>query len=182
MTEEEFRRFHSATAVALRAYLARTSGDEALADDIVQSAYVRFLRTRERPCDFSAQRVYLFRTALNLLRDEYRRARSEDRRTRTASAAGTLTCAADLGGSRHSAVATPGLSIETRLEVRRALDEVTSRDRELLWLAYVTGMTHREIAAILDVGEASVRVLLLRARRRLALVLQAHGVGPEDMA
>jgi DNA-directed RNA polymerase specialized sigma24 family protein len=43
-------------------------------------------------------------------------------------------------------------------------------------------MTHREIAAILDVGEASVRVLQLRARRRLALVLQAHGVGPEDMA
>lgn len=180
MTEAEFRRFHAATAAPLRAYLSRTSGDDALADDVMQSAYVRFLRARERPRDFAAQRVYLFRIAVNLLRDEYRRAAGDERRTRTAVDAGNIRCADDAhdataNGSAH------GISTETRLDVRRAFDEVSPRDRELLWLAYVVGMSHREIAGVLGVAEASIRVLLLRARRRLEAVLRAHDIGPEDL-
>lgn len=61
--------------------------------------------------------------------------------------------------------------------MQRALGELKERDQQLLWLAYVEGMSHREIAGIIEVNEKSVRVLLLRARERMGKVLAAHGIG-----
>jgi DNA-directed RNA polymerase specialized sigma24 family protein len=49
----------------------------------------------------------------------------------------------------------------------------------LLWLAYVEGFDHREIAAAKGVAEKSVRVLLFRARKALAAILSRAGLGPE---
>ena len=75
-----------------------------------------------------------------------------------------------------------GLTCESRIDVRRAFDALGARDRELLWLAYVTGLSHREIAKVARVGESSVRVLLYRARSRFSKVLDGRGIGPEDLA
>jgi len=41
----------------------------------------------------------------------------------------------------------------------------------MLWLAYVEQASHREIASALAVKEGSVRVLLSRARQKLAVAL-----------
>ena len=79
MTDGEFERFHAETAGPLHAYLARVGGSESLADDLVQSAYVKFLGARRQPKDPQARRVYLFRIARNLLRDEFRRQAKERR-------------------------------------------------------------------------------------------------------
>ena len=49
----------------------------------------------------------------------------------------------------------------------------------LLWLAYVEGFDHREIALALRVNQKSVRVLLFRARKKLAGILTSQGIGPE---
>ena len=49
------------------------------------------------------------------------------------------------------------------------------RDRSLLWLAYVEGCSHREIAEVMGIKPASVKVLLSRARERLAPMLQRGG-------
>lgn len=51
-----------------------------------------------------------------------------------------------------------------------------SRDRALLWLAYVEGESHEEIASSLGVGRRGVKVMLFRARRRLRDLLQARGL------
>ena len=49
------------------------------------------------------------------------------------------------------------------------------RDATLLWLAYVEGDTHADIAASLRLGRASVKVMLSRARGRLRDLLKARG-------
>jgi len=59
------------------AYLARVSGDPALADDLMQESYLRYL-CASRPGLHLAEaevagRRYLFRIATNLLRDHWRR-------------------------------------------------------------------------------------------------------------
>ena len=46
MTEEAFRVFYDQTARPIWLYLARTTGDDRLADDLLQETYYRFLRTR----------------------------------------------------------------------------------------------------------------------------------------
>ena len=55
-----------------------------------------------------------------------------------------------------------------RMDLETALGQLKTRDRALLWLAYVEGYEHREIAKILDLAEKSVRVLLFRAKKKMA--------------
>jgi RNA polymerase sigma-70 factor (ECF subfamily) len=42
----------------------------------------------------------------------------------------------------------------------------------MLWLAYAHGSSHRDIASTIGVKVASVKLLLFRARRKLALVIR----------
>src|SRR5260370_18913938 len=55
------------------------------------------------------------------------------------------------------------------------LHRLKPRARELLWLAYMEGMTHREIASATGLNVMSVRILLLRARREAAALLTPKG-------
>jgi len=59
--------------------------------------------------------------------------------------------------------------------MHRLFGKISVQDRALLWLAYVEGAEHREIADILKLREKSVKVMLHRARRRMEAVLQKHG-------
>ena len=49
-------------------------------------------------------------------------------------------------------------------------------ERQMLWLAYVEGSSHKEIAEIVGTREQSVRTLLFRARRKLTSLLRARGL------
>jgi RNA polymerase sigma-70 factor, ECF subfamily len=156
MDEPAFQSFYSGTARALRAYVARVLGDLGQVDDIVQESYLRLLRMPAAPGDPQQLRPLLFRIASNLMSDEWRRRR----RARTADA-NTL----EQRGS------SPDLVL--RLDMIRVFQQLTPQQRQMMWLAYVEGADHREIAAALGLREGSVRVLLHRARRRLASLLQA---------
>ncbi len=72
--------------------------------------------------------------------------------------------------------AIPGQRIQQDADVARIFSELGERDRALLWLAYVEGESHEEMAASLGVGRRSIKVLLFRARRRLRELLVARGV------
>ena len=80
MENEAFAAFYSRSARPLWAYLARSSADPALADDLMQESYVRFLCAAHPAMVASegevAARRYLFRIATNLLRDYWRRPRA----------------------------------------------------------------------------------------------------------
>jgi RNA polymerase sigma-70 factor (ECF subfamily) len=58
------------------------------------------------------------------------------------------------------------------------LAQLSSRDRELLLLAYVEGMTHKEISHVTGLMRGSIKPLLFRARRRFAGVLTSAGLAP----
>jgi len=75
MDEDAFRSFYDRTARPVWAYLSRTTGDNRLADDLLQETYYRFLRAGGSYSDEAHRRHYLFRIAVNLVRDHYRRNR-----------------------------------------------------------------------------------------------------------
>jgi RNA polymerase sigma-70 factor (ECF subfamily) len=160
MTEDHFRAFYQRTAPAVRAYLRRISGDAALADDLLQDAYVRFLRSDRTALDEDAKKRYLFRIAINLLTDHRRKASRE------------RLSPADLPPAGR-----PDADPDTRADVEAALASLSSRERAMVWLAYVEGYDHAEIAEAVGVTRLSVRPLLFRARRKLARAL--HGLGSE---
>ena len=163
MDSEEFAGFYERTARSVWAYLARVSGDPALADDLMQESYVRFL-CAESPTDGEvAARRYLFRIATNLLRDHWRRPR----------AASIEDIPEEVFQARDH-----GDACESRMMLGPALRCMRPRDRQLLWLAYAEGYSHREIAGITGLASASVRLLLFRARRKVARLLRENA--PDD--
>jgi RNA polymerase sigma-70 factor (ECF subfamily) len=63
-----------------------------------------------------------------------------------------------------------------RLDVRAAMRQLKPRERELLWLAYVEGMSHAEIAAATGLGAMSIRILLYRARQKASGFLRPQRI------
>jgi RNA polymerase sigma-70 factor (ECF subfamily) len=159
LDEAAFAAFHARTARALRAYVYRVVGNASDADDIVQEAFLRILRT-DVPADSDEHlRRYLYRVASNLIVDRWRRRRHE------------------MGEERIlNEPASPRPRYEDDAAVAKIFAELKPRDRALLWLAYVEGESHEEIASSLGVGRRGVKVMLFRARRRLRDLLQARGV------
>ena len=52
----------------------------------------------------------------------------------------------------------------------------------MLWLAYAHGSTHDEIAGVVGVKTASVKLMLFRARQRLAERLRARGSAAPEVS
>jgi RNA polymerase sigma-70 factor, ECF subfamily len=156
--EAEFRAFYEKTAPALRGYLRRVSGNPSVADDLLQESYLRLLRTPLAPTEEGHRKHYLFRVATNLLRDHFRAAKRSF---------------APLPEVPSRANAARDFELER--DLGQFLLELKPRERELLWLAYVEGYRHDEIAKFIDCRAASIRPMLFRARARLVELLRARG-------
>jgi RNA polymerase sigma-70 factor, ECF subfamily len=157
MTEDEFRAFYDRTSGALWGYLSRISGDRQVADDLLQESYYRLLKSAVAFESENHRRNYLYRIATNLVRDSHRAAKP-------LFAEGVEM--ADVAGPETHA------SPEVRQDVRRALGRLKPRERALLWLAYANGSSHAEIADVLGLKTGSIKLLLFRARRKMATALQ----------
>jgi RNA polymerase sigma-70 factor (ECF subfamily) len=156
-----FAGFYERSARPLWAYLVRASSDAALADDLMQESYVRFLCAEHAPSLAEdgevAARLYLFRIATNLLHDHWRRPR----------AASIDELPEELFSIEGDAAQT-----ESQAELGPALRRMKPRERQLLWLAHAEGYSHREIAQVTGLATASIRLLLFRARRKIARILR----------
>jgi RNA polymerase sigma-70 factor (ECF subfamily) len=150
--EEGFKRLYEATSRPLWGYLHHASGRPDVADDLLQETYCRFLLRQAPAMDEAQTRSYLFRIATNLLHDRYR---SRDD--------AALEEPAECGVETDQ---------EARLDVQAAMRQLKPRERELLWLAYVEGMSHAEIAAATGLGAMSIRILLYRARQKASEFLR----------
>jgi len=152
MDEQEFRSLYDATARPILAYLIGVTGRRDVADDVLQETYCRFLVRHPVLMGQNEARRYLFRIATNLIRDRWR------------------------SGEGRLEMEVPEESfstdVDTQMDVRSAMQALKPRERELLWLAYVEGMSHSEIAAATGLRTMSVRILLFRARQKAAGLLK----------
>jgi RNA polymerase sigma-70 factor (ECF subfamily) len=151
LNESAFQRLYDATSGPILGYLIAVTGHHHLAEDLLQETYIRFLAQPRPAMDPDETRRYLFRIATNLVRDSWR-------------------------SKEHEPFVEP---VETShfpnpdaaIDIRTALQSLKPRERELLWLAYVEGMSHAEIASATGLQSLSVRMLLHRARNKAAALL-----------
>lgn len=161
MDETAFRAFYDRTARGVWAYLARVSGDRQIADDLLQETYYRFLRASTEHQSDEHRRNSLYQIATNLARDTRRRKLI---RAATSLVGHDIERAPSGGDSAGSS--------ETSTDVTRAMEKLKPRERAMLWLAYAEGASHREIAAKVGVETGSLKLMLFRARRKLAALLE----------
>ena len=158
MDEDAFRGFYDRTAGALWGYLSRVSGNRQVADDLLQESYYRLLKSTTVFESEAHRRNYLYRIATNLVRDSRR---------------GPKPLFDEKIEMGEIVAPQPHVDTEARADVRRAMGRLKPRERALLWLAYAQGSSHSEIADVLGLKTGSIKLLLFRARRKLAAILQA---------
>ncbi len=165
--DDAFRVTFDEHFASLFRYLDRLSGDPDLAADVAQEAFIRLYRRGVLPANTGS---WLAVVARNL----FRNARAKSRRRRRLLAGEWV---------RHT-VGDPGESPALIMEaarkqksVRMALDRLTQREREMLLLRY-EGFSYREIAETLELNEASVGTLLVRAKQAFRRALEEQGDAP----
>ena len=152
-----FEQFYAATAPSIRAYLLRHCGDRSSIDDLFQTTYSKFLGSRMAKTPQAVEaKAYLYRIASNVIADH---GRALQRAARFESSVAEPT------------VRTPSTAALENIELREALADLSKREQQLLWLIYAEGFSHKEVARIMKLSQASVRVLAFRARKKLERIL-----------
>lgn len=162
MDDADFEQFYARTAPGLRAYLRHLLRDPARADDVFQETYLRFINAHPTvDMDSAHRKNYLYRIATNLARDDFRSRRLEDL-------------------PEHDLLPAPRVDLAQAYDVREALAGMKPKERMLLWLAYVQGFSHEEIARVARARPASIRPMLARARAKLSGLLSRRGYRGSD--
>ena len=127
------------------------TGDRALAEDLVQDAFVRLGGRLAHLRDPSAFEAYLLRTVVNLSHSHFRHAKVE--RTYLERSAGEPT-------ARSSAPA--DLSVGERDELWRALQRLPERQRAALVLRFYEDLSEERVAYLLRCRPGTVKSLVSR--------------------
>lgn len=133
-------------------------GDSEEAHDVAQSAMVRVLERWDRVASLDSPKAYLYRVAFNLNKRRVRR----------------LIRSRALENARALDARDPADVVGARTDVRRALQAMSPRDREILVLADWLGMNGEEMARILGLSHGNVRVRLHRAREAFRNAVGEH--------
>jgi RNA polymerase sigma-70 factor, ECF subfamily len=187
---ELYRRHYPAMKRVARAYVE----SDAVAEEIIQETWVGILTGIERFQGRSAIGTWMFSILIN-------QAKTHGTRERRALPFSSITPAggderavdADRFQSEDEAWpghwATPprpwqnpdrrALSLETRERLKKALAELPHRQRLIVALRDVDGLSSGEICSLLGLSRENERVLLHRARSRLRAALEEYIDGPD---
>lgn len=154
--EELFAQYHQ----PLVRMLYRRTGDQDRAEDLAAEVFSRALAA---PPD--NPRPWLFAVALNLVRDDGRRAVRQGRRLQL------------LKGESATSAGPPDEDFERNEKtkaVQAALTELRDLDREVLLLK-AEGFDYDEIAAATGLARGAIGTTICRARKRLVEAYRAQG-------
>lgn len=158
-----FARHH----LRLYGFLARLTGDRAMAEDLVQEVFLRVLRARARYHGDGSFMAWLFRIARNLAAG-HRASRRDTLSLEDAGDAGAVEL--DPIGAMDTA--------EDLARLERALVALAPQHREVLLLRGVEDLSHREVGEVLGCTEGAARVRVHRALTALRHTWIAQNGGP----
>jgi len=146
-----FEQFYRQYSAALFSYLMRMTGEYALACDLMQEAFTRYL-SRYGPD--ASNRPLLYKIARNLFFDHRRRARGRS----------------EINEALLETEIDPEKSLlmkDSWQKVLGAMEQLSEDDREILLLVASGELSYREIGTVLGFTETNVKVRVHRARLRL---------------
>ncbi|MBX2953795.1 MAG: RNA polymerase sigma factor [Leadbetterella sp.] len=135
-------------------FLYRMTADRESSEDMVQNVFLRMLKYRHTFKGNGEFRTWMYHLARNVLNDHHK------------------------GNKRHAAPLAqepgdvadeaPENTMEEQVHLlNRALNKLSDENREILVLSRYQELAYREIAQILDISEANVRVRIHRAMVQL---------------
>ena len=152
---------------ALRATALRLCRDSAEASDLVQDTFERALRSRDKLRPGSNLRAWLLTILRHLFIDRCRRSSREPRSELKLELL-------DTGAAIPEPEAEPSWAVITEAQLRAAVDRLSEEFRSVYLLHAIEGRSYAEISARLGIPGATVGTRLIRARRKLKILLQDH--------
>ena len=149
---------------ALYGHALRMSRNQDDAADLTQRALVQGFKKLRSCRDPDRVGAWLFRIAANLCKDHVRSPRRADLSLSRLEGA--------LRGGRDPEADAEGA--EVRGKVWAALDTLTPEQREAFVLKHVEGRSYEEIAAVMDLSVASLKMRVHRARQALRGLLEEY--------
>jgi RNA polymerase sigma-70 factor (ECF subfamily) len=138
--------------------VALIAGSRAPAEDAVQEALARAWERTERGERIDSLGAWVMTVAINLTRSAWRRRRVERR-------------AGKQLAERTARPVDPAAVSSELVDLRRAIDSLSVRQREVVVLHYYLDLPVAAIGAALEVDVGTVKTTLFRARRALAATL-----------
>lgn len=169
------RRYHDAMLRLASSFVP----SRAVAEEVVQDTWMGVVRGIGGFEERSSFRTWLFRILVN-------RARTTGERERRSIAIGTAEPAVDqsrfdAAGSWAAPPEQWAEDIDDRLRagklagrIRSAIEELPARQREVVTLRDVDGLSSDEVCHVLDISDGNQRVLLHRGRSRVRQVLETE--------
>lgn len=143
----------------LKAFFERRVFNPAEAEDLTQEVFLRFIR-KSMACDILNAEAFLFRAALNLLRDRSRRSKV---RLSSLQRFGEQQRAHDYATPERLAIARESLSA-----ICDELQKVGDRSGVIFLLHRIEGMDYRQIAAARGISVSAVEKHMIKVLARLA--------------
>lgn len=147
-------------------YVRRMVSDDAQAHDITQDTFAKLWSMREQMASVDSLRAYVFRMARNRVYNQQRNERTRRKHH------------ARLQEEPPHAVPTaPDQALDNDLLEKRLqewVEDLPKRQREALTLCRQEGLSHDEIAAIMNISPHTVNNHIVRALKQLRKRLQAY--------
>jgi len=152
---------------ALRGFLRRlTGGQQALADDLAQEAFLEAYRSLARFNGESTFGTWLHGIAYNRFRSARRRQRETVEWTDEAEMANAMA-----GG--EMSVPAASATVDLQQDLAGALARLSTDEQAAIHLCYVEGLTHEEAARVLGCPLGTLKTHVLRAKDKLRAILGA---------
>jgi RNA polymerase sigma-70 factor (ECF subfamily) len=142
------------------------SGDRSAAEDVLQNSYLKVAQGKARPADRSSLKTWWFGVIKFTAREEFRRQRSRE----------TLSLRFWLRQPPPQLPSSPALPIELDEEaarLRHALNQLSSRQAEVLHLVFYQELPLTAVADVIGISVGSVRQHYERGKARLRELLTA---------
>ncbi len=159
-------------------FLLHLTNDAQLAEDVFQESFLRLHRSRSTYRSDQALKPYLYRIALNALRDQRSRQRPSVPLETAALQSQTNPALRASGPRPDDAYETS----ETQRHIRAALVALPESEREVVVLRVFEDLSFPEIARIVDIPIPTAKSRMLYALRRMKPALERYLSGASNIS
>ena len=147
-------------------YLCSVTGNVHVAEDLTEDTFVRIITKKPRFTGKASFKTWLYTIGRNIAIDFLRK----NSRRQEVSTEELLEIRSD-----ELLLEQAYIKEEEKIELHRAMKELTETYRQVLWLAYFEDLSNKEIAAVMKKSVHNIETLLYRARKSLREELEKEG-------
>lgn len=152
-------------------YLNGYVGDLHIAEDLAEETFVKLVLKKPKNKEIGSFKTWLYTIARHVAVDHHRKTRKRQ----------TVPLDEVVVEADESNLETAYLREEQKIQLHHVMWRLNPRYRQVLWLMYFEGFSHKQIAAVMGKSVHGIETLVCRARQSLKTELIKEGFDYEEL-